>query len=682
MPLTFDPVPDLQSSLKALRLRLHTSAGGWLVVQAQDFDAVVSGEPYNAIQVLHNTADLQTLVRVWGKTVVRMTLDSTDMLAQVCWKMFYRTSPCSGIVAAAVGFEDPPLGVTKQVPGNCTRSANCSQWYRTMGVAVAAGPCGPCTALWKQRAQYARELEKERHMEAVAMAKLAAKENAKMVAADVESDTASIGSDLFEDEGVHSMRRRRKKKKRTYRDIADDDIFVLDGDNENGDATAAGERPAKRRASRNLTLVNGDAGDSELNNDDDFGVGDTNGDESDGDYDPDIADDGEIVDPNDKECRPAGGKGRGGRPPGSKNKPKSEGAPPKTRKRCKFCPKLIDQSEGKYERHLRMAHASVKYVCPVCSETAELPGAHVDHVKKEHVDELLSTLVAPCCNATVTLESFEGHCKKCFSPKCPYCAKIFVEPTKLLHHKRTAHAMWQHMCATCSYVAVVPNDLVEHVKSEHAETQTTIDCPRCLENLPVEGYEEHCLIQTQKGCFYFWKRIVVCYQCKKRIPRADFTKHLGGECAYTVAGSDKQCGCPYCEQVFDGAGLPMKTHLLDKHIYCAHFCTLCPFVSSQPKDLVEHCKELHSDSATPAECPKCSAVMAATEYEAHCEKCVPEGGKNRDANDGSAIVCDICGESFTLMRYMKEHQRRQHDTGEYICQHCGYKVDTWVELAK
>ena len=49
MPLNFDPAPDLASTLLHLNLR-RTVVQPWTRIEAAQFDAILSGEPYNALQ--------------------------------------------------------------------------------------------------------------------------------------------------------------------------------------------------------------------------------------------------------------------------------------------------------------------------------------------------------------------------------------------------------------------------------------------------------------------------------------------------------------------------------------------------------------------------------------------------------------------------------------------------------
>lgn len=49
MTLNFDPVPDLASTLLHLNLR-RTVVQPWTRIEAAQFDAILSGEPFNAIQ--------------------------------------------------------------------------------------------------------------------------------------------------------------------------------------------------------------------------------------------------------------------------------------------------------------------------------------------------------------------------------------------------------------------------------------------------------------------------------------------------------------------------------------------------------------------------------------------------------------------------------------------------------
>ena len=57
-----------------------------------------------------------------------------------------------------------------------------------------------------------------------------------------------------------------------------------------------------------------------------------------------------------------------------------------------------------------------------------------------------------------------------------------------------------------------------------------------------------------------------------------------------------EVNCPACDEKLDpSSGNSLRSHLVNRHSYSSHWCSLCPFVSGLPGDLVRHYQGTRSD---------------------------------------------------------------------------------------
>lgn len=710
MTLNFDPVPDLASTLLHLNLR-RTVVQPWTRIEAAQFDAILSGEPFNAIQVFYNELDGSAIVRVWGRTVLRTRLRAGMMsapakrgggggglrhgarrahghrlLAQLCWSVFKGTRACVGIKVnkcwiAQESIEFLASCFVDQMPGNRVRSSDCQQWYKVSDMGYSDnGVCRSCRQFEKEL----KSLAKGQHkgfkpldppvQEAVpAPPSVPDPELVKTVEVSNNhnggSDVDSICSDLFEEEPVYKFR----KRKRIF-----EDEYV---DGKEYDEVGA---PAENGAS---------------NDDDDFNPDDEN-----------FVDAGAKPDALDTEFRPAFNFIRS-RPNAERKTrarhyvPSSDTVKPAAKPRvplpkCEFCPKRFYDDE-KLTRHARQAHAAATYICPFCDHIDKTPGPLVEHVKISHPDKE-AWVFAPCCRGFVLAEELESHCLKCFSQVCSMCPKLFMDRKKQVRHKRTAHAFWRHKCPLCHFEGIQPKDIVRHVLDFHKTEATEegqapppppdIICPKCRLAFHPNSYEDHCLNQKkgQATCYSSWRKIFVCFICNNMVPSVSFSKHIS-----SCVGKEKtEVNCPACDEKLDpkaGNGNTLRSHLVHRHSCSSHWCSLCNFVSGLPGDLVKHYQESHAAFAAIAphcvECPKCGGETAVADYEAHCATCLAEQSSVNPQQSGTvggsdaSSMCDVCGKIFSSAQYMATH-KKTHETGSFLCNECGVEFDTEPKLKR
>ena len=626
-------------------------------------------------QVFYNELDSTAIVRMWGRTVLRTRLRTGKfaakhgggfghgarrahghrLLAQLCWSVFKETRACIGIKVNKCWIAQESIEVlasclVDQFPGNRVRSSGCQQWYKVADKEFYTdkGICGSCLQFEKELKSLLKGQPNgfRPHdppvREAVPFPLPVPDPELFSTIAHIDNggfDDDLICDDLFEEETAYRFR----KRKRIF-----EDEYV---DGKEYDEVAA---PAE------------------------------NGVENDDDYNPDDAnflDAGAKPDSLDKEW--SGARHRcdivstpsaerqtrnkryvPGTADTEKPIPKPK-PPPKVYPKCEFCKKRFGDDE-KLARHARQVHAAATYICPYCDHIDKTPGPLQEHVKTSHADKDFKEawIFAPCCRGFVPAEDLESHCLKCFSNTCSTCAEtekpaskpkvtLFMDRKKHIRHKRTAHAFWRHRCPLCHFQSIQPKDLVRHVLDFHKTEATEegqlpppppdITCPKCRFEFHPNSYEDHCLNQKkgQPTCYSSWRTNFVCFNCNMMIPFVKFSKHM----SRCLGKGNTEVNCPAsgCDEKLDPHDkLALRQHLVYRHAYSSHWCSLCNFVSGLPGDLVKHYQECHAAFAAIApnciECPKCGGEFAAADYESHCATCIAEQSSVNQQQSGQSLA--------------------------------------------
>ena len=326
--------------------------------------------------------------------------------------------------------------------------------------------------------------------------------------------------------------------------------------------------------------------------------------------------------------------------------------------KCEFCNKKFGDDE-KLQRHARQVHAAATYICPFCDHIDRIPGPLLEHVKTSHPEKDFKQvwIFAPCCRGFVPAEELESHCIQCFSHVCSICpegkTRLFMDRKTQIRHKRKTHAFWRHKCPLCHFEGLQPKDIVKHVLDFHKTEATEegqvpppppdITCPKCMVAFHPNSYEDHCLNQ-KKGlptCYSSWRTIFTCFNCNAMVPFTKFPKHMR-DCL-GKGNTEVTCPAEGCDEKLDPtAAHSLRSHLIYKHSYSSHWCSLCHFVSGLPGDLVKHYQESHAAYAAIAqnciECPKCSGEFAVADYEAHCATCLAEQSSVNQQQSGEYLA--------------------------------------------
>ena len=607
---------------------------------------------------------------MWGRTVLRTRLRDGKfptkrggggfghgarrahghrLLAQLCWSVFKGTRACIGIKVnkcwiAQESIEFLASCSVDQFPGNRVRSSDCQQWYKVSDRDYSdKGICSSCRQFEKELKSLAKGQHKGFRppdppvQKAVPAPPTVPDPELVNTVEEPEndnsgSDVEAICDDLFEEETVYKFRKRRR---------------IFEDDYVDGKEYDEVEAPAENGAP---------------DDDDDFNPDDDN-----------FLDAGAKPDSFDTAFRASGKIIRGA--PNAERQTRAKryvpsaetvklAAKPAAKPRvplpkCEFCKKRFGDDE-KLTRHARQAHAAATYICPFCDHMEKTPGPLLEHVKTHptHPDKE-AWIYAPCCRGFVLAEELESHCLKCFSQTCSMCPKLFMDRKKQVRHKRTAHAFWRHKCPLCHFEGIQPKDIVRHVLDFHKTEATEegqvppplpdITCPKCRLAFHPNSYEDHCLNQ-KKGlptCYSSWRTIFVCFNCNDMVPFVKFPKHMRS----CLGKGNTEVNCPACDEKLDPtAAHSLRSHLVYRHSYSSHWCSLCNFVSGLPGDLVKHYQESHAAFAAVAphcvECPKCGGETAVADYESHCATCLAEQSSVNQQQSGQSLtqqnLCRIC----------------------------------------
>ena len=115
-----------------------------------EFDAFVEGDPHVARHILHDDVTKVTLVRVWGKTIIRCRIPSPDLLSQLCWTVFHNggMTPCHGIRESLLDATwESGEALPCDVPAKGVRARDCAMWFPGSKVDDGRLICTPCLEL-------------------------------------------------------------------------------------------------------------------------------------------------------------------------------------------------------------------------------------------------------------------------------------------------------------------------------------------------------------------------------------------------------------------------------------------------------------------------------------------------------------------------------------------------------
>lgn len=116
-----------KSILATLSLTSFT-LGDYLVVTRDEFDVILSGDPYIALMVLFNLKTGRFITRVWNETLKAGFVENVDQVASVCRRHFEGVRPCIGRPVDSCEEETiVNIPLPRKVSKNCHKVVKSSQ---------------------------------------------------------------------------------------------------------------------------------------------------------------------------------------------------------------------------------------------------------------------------------------------------------------------------------------------------------------------------------------------------------------------------------------------------------------------------------------------------------------------------------------------------------------------------
>jgi hypothetical protein len=642
--LRFGAIPSFADTLELLKLKSF-SAQNWTLIQSSEFDSFVQEEPYNAIQVLHNVITGQTLLRVWGRTVLRTRLRDRALLTQLCWQAFHKTTACHG---ASLGRPDM-TGESKtsfyQDPSENCRSRHCELWYKSDR--VKGDMCLQCLQVIAESSSDARRYAKS------FVEKQEEEEDTDRRETDLQIRTKWEGEEEEEEEEVDTG------VFQSVEAIDFDDLVQVDRE----------QLEEIDEDCQSLGSV-GDMLDSpSLSASPDFDGQDQAND------DVQIETDEEIFNVRKEslivaafsKIKEAKKRVKVDKIKAKRRKRQSSddaifqisGAAAKKRRvrvteptiKCQLCENRFT-SEIHLSRHLNQKHAYSWYTCLFCDFVARYPEDLTNHYLETEDHERPEQVSVPCCGKYFPIHLLAKHCQKCFSA-CHVCRKKVKQITKKIH-MRHKHAAGCHQCPLCEFSALFPKEIVDHIGAVHPATDPKdVSCPQCRKGFPADKYDSHCKLGCCEGP-YGWLKTVTCHICGRLVDRNMYQDHMDQS---HVGVSTREMVCSTCAVRSHEVGR-FLCHLRVRHAYAVYRCVRCRFVCGLPEELVKHCKEAH-EKCPAAECPKCCDDIALASFGEHVAVCVAKWN-----------TCKECGKGFTTTKGLDKHLNLSVSCGKARCTFC------------
>ncbi|XP_067669258.1 uncharacterized protein [Haliotis asinina] len=270
--------------------------------------------------------------------------------------------------------------------------------------------------------------------------------------------------------------------------------------------------------------------------------------------------------------------------------------------KCTLCDKTW-VNQNKYDRHLKAAHGSERYLCHLCPATFKWESSLQCHIKGIHEKEMDHS--CEICGATFSRKSYvKNHIRKTHSDKghggvrrsrgihCTLCDLRLDKKKDITKHLIEVHQM-DRMCKTCKVKFDTDEEMDKHTRDFHGNALCQ-HCPYCgsgfqaRDNMLRHIAKDHLKIMQPK-----------CPLCEKQFDyNTDLRFHLKKEHSYGdqdhtygQAESLKSIAilkCEYCDKPFFWV-MGMINHILASHMdKFPHECKECPQRFLEASSLQHH----------------------------------------------------------------------------------------------
>lgn len=278
------------------------------------------------------------------------------------------------------------------------------------------------------------------------------------------------------------------------------------------------------------------------------------------------------------------------------------------------------------------------------------------HHRKTHA-ELRGMYCSSCSQPFASTTLLEVHSNRHKIFVCVLCRKDFSPRARYNKHIKRRHANLpkQHVCHICLKKFLEGYELRMHLKNHLSVKEKK--CPRCpYESNSTTYMNRH--IRKHDNDFSF--RCVVCNQgflANNQLKIHMSNKHGDGGTLYP---------CTVCTKVYASRGNlkeHSKTHEPDYSPDKRHICDLCGKAFIRKHRLKKHM--LAHEGVFNFVCMFCQkGFLEKVSMENHIKAW-------HTLEKTSASLCDVCGKSFTLQRYLTIHLRSHSKEKPYNCDECG-----------
>ncbi|ESO03264.1 hypothetical protein HELRODRAFT_112195 [Helobdella robusta] len=361
--------------------------------------------------------------------------------------------------------------------------------------------------------------------------------------------------------------------------------------------------------------------------------------------------------------------------------------------KCLICDDMFDTDEL-LTNHLLECHNKFPYVCSICMSSFSSPECLNVHIKDVHLDNYEA-------NNNITSNDYENILNKSMKTldngtnqaavdrpyRCNICDHSFRRKDTLFSHMTKLHSINDHLaCKTCNLIFQTSESLQHHLitnkcmdvdikldsEQENEEYPIVLECQPCDKIFhSIEEWNQHKIIHKTVECF----SCHVC--CNKFRSAAGLQLHIRMAHELTplsdggAPSADSSFTCSMCGKVFSKKSkltAHEKTHTNEKQFKCE----LCNNVYSSKTNMMQHYKVRHS-GVRPYVCSVCGKSFALSVYfRDHMQGHL--GAKTHE--------CEICHKRFRKKSYMKVHERTHTGAQPYLCNICNRPFAQKANLLK
>ncbi|KAG5675157.1 hypothetical protein PVAND_005083 [Polypedilum vanderplanki] len=316
--------------------------------------------------------------------------------------------------------------------------------------------------------------------------------------------------------------------------------------------------------------------------------------------------------------------------------------------RCKVCHNIFT-TKNEFREHFMTQHAGenkTSYECKECQKVFDNKKTLISHFKRTHERNDCTE----CEEIFSSKSELEKHFQKCHDEEekdqfmCSYCGKILMTERNLKLHIHAIHKNLRYDCTVCSKSFTYKSAMYRHRDREHGKGKI-FQCDKC----PQRVGTKHELILHNERHHNSMREIAkpeyMCVHCGICFP-SSFVLSRHERRIHGVNGDiDDQKECGICHEQFKDFYWKRK-HTAQVHLNGKRIMRRCQYCSAEFKLYIDF--------------------------------------KNHIESHVGIFICTICGEPFNdlqeLSLHGQIHKKIESTLRKYICDHCGHRLFTKVQL--